>query len=330
MASHSLLDLVCQLQNFETKISEIVMEMATKLCALNDTKLFVLLSTSMGRKVVGAPELCNQFFRQQLHADGTEVYLEYDHSRNAMMEVPILPFDRNMPVFPGSPFVAGTGSRKRTSADNGTEDRSKSPRLETHNDGGSGTGGGGGGGGGAGSSVGGIESQFEAWDTEDAECLVIEEKPDSAVALPSTFSPPNAKPSNGAHHSIIPWRNPGTMVVRTITPARSSSKGANPDYELSDGARSQLTEFFVENQYAHAFVDCDALNVTNRDSKEHKVLASLIMQFAKHCGPFCPADKPDRVAFINHSFDIMWQHLPNLHSYENHVINNGHQNYSMR
>lgn len=303
------------------------MEMATKLCAINDTKLFVLLSTSMGRKVVGAPELCNQFFRQQLHADGTEVYLEYDHDRNAMMEVPIRPFDRcsSVPVFPGGSFgIGGTSSsRKRTSTDGGSEERSKSPRLgDSHGDGGGS----------------GIESQFEAWDTDDAECLVIEEKPEVAIAITSAFSTStsSSKHSNGASYSAMWKQHQGPVVARTptitrtITPSRHSSKGGNPDFELGDDIRSQLAEFFAENQYAHAFVDCDALNVTNRDSKEHKVLASLIMQFAKHCGPYLPDDKPNRVAFINHSFDVMWQHLPNLHSYENHVINNGHQNYSMR
>merc|ERR1719228_967747 len=200
-----------------------------------------------------------------------------------MVEVPILPFDRNMPVFPGGAFVGGTSSRKRTTTDGGGEERSKSPRLDTHVEG-------------------GIESQFEAWDNDDAECLVIEEKPESAIAITSTFSASTSKHSNGASHSPM-WRHQGPLVVRTMTASRTSSKGANPDYEMPEETRSQLTDFFTENQYAHAFVDCDALNVTNRESKEHKVLASLIMQFAKHCGPYCPDDKPDRVAFINQSFD---------------------------
>ena len=74
MASHSLLDLVCQLQNFETKISEIVMEMATKLCALNDTKLFILLSTFMGRKV--DPPYRFPSLQFSFHDDDTSNYMK--------------------------------------------------------------------------------------------------------------------------------------------------------------------------------------------------------------------------------------------------------------
>merc|ERR1719290_180524 len=90
------------------------------------------------------------------------------------MEVPILPFDRNMPVFPGASFAGG--SRKRASNDGGSEERSKSPRLESHGDGGNGGNGG------------GIESQFETWDTDEAECQVIEERPEMAIAITSAFS----------------------------------------------------------------------------------------------------------------------------------------------
>ena len=331
MASHSLLDLVCQLQTFETKISEIVMEMAVKLCALNDTKLLVLLSTSMGRKVVGSPDLCNQFFQQRLRTDGTESYLELDPIRNTMTEVPIPTFDRNMPVFPGG-FVFGGGggggggssgngdarSRKRGSTDAGVvgggEERSKSPRIESYG------------------SVGpGIETQFETWDSDDVECCVVEDDYSKAVAIPSSSSS-SAMRSNGGPRPLSASRQSfPPQVMRTINPGKqNASKSGNPDYQLPDRVREGMNGFFADNQYAHAFVDCDGYNVVSRDSKEHKVLTTLIMQFAKHCSPHCPSDKPDKTAFANLAFEILWQHCPNLHPFENYVINNGHQNYSMR
>ena len=303
MASHSLLDLVCQLQTFETKISEIVMEMAVKLCALNDTKLFVLLSTSMGRKVVGSPDLCNQFFQRQLYVDGTESYMEMDPVRNVMVEVPVPNLDRGMPVFPGSFHFGASRPRKRSSMDAaGSEERSKSPKLE-----------------------------FEAWDTEDAECCVVDvEESCSAVALPSSSSSSAYHQSNGNRHSSQGRRSAPQQIVRTVNPSKNPAKAGNPDYELPEKVREGMNKFFAENHFANAILDCDGDQLMSRDTKEHKVLTTLIMHYAKFCSPHCPTDKPDKTAFANLSFEIFWKHCRNLHPIENHVINNGHQNYSMR
>ena len=123
---------------------------------------------------------------------------------------------------------------------------------------------------------------------------------------------------------------PAPTIVRTITPGKNVAKAGNPDFQISGEVRESLIGFFAENQYAHAFLDCEGLNVISRETKEHKVLTSLIMQFAKFCSPHCPVDKPDKTAFANLAFEIFWQSFPNLHALENHVINNGHQNYSMR
>ena len=334
MASHNLLDLVCQLQTFETKISEIVMEMAVKLCALNDTKLFVVLSTSTGRKVVGSPDLCNQFFQQQLRTDGTESYLEFDHNRNVMMEVPIPGFERNMPVFPGAFQVGGGGGngRKRSMDDGGSGDAGhdrKSPRMDSYG-------------------AGGIESQFEAWDTEDAECCVVDVEDSSTSGGGSgVISPPSAhsssalvQNSNGAryHHSTSSLftkpqhhqQRVPVQISRQVAQSKNPNKAGNPDYEIPEAVRVGMNAFMADNQFAHALLDCDGLNVVSRDTKEHKVLTTLIMQFAKYCSPHCPVDKPDKTAFANMAFEIFWQNCVNLHEFENYVVNNGHQNYSMR
>jgi len=315
MASHSLLDLVCQLQTFETKISEIVMEMALKLCALNDTKLFVILSTSMGRKVVGSPDLCGQFFQQQLFVDGTESYLELDPVRNALVEMPPPSHDRGMPVFPGGFHVGGVGGggnsdgsrpRKRPAMDSrGGSERSKSPKLE-----------------------------FDVWDSEDAECSIVDvESPSTALTL---FPPPSSSSSSssGVNHpnaASLPGGPGGSpqLIARTVHPFKNMAKG-NPNYELPENVRQGMMEFFAENQFAHAMLDCDGINLMQRETREHKVLTTLIMAYAKFCSRHCPVDKPDKTAFANLAFEIFWQHCPNLHPIENHAINNGHQNYSMR
>lgn len=331
MASHSLLDLVCQLQNFETKISEIVMEMAIKLSGLNDTKLLLILSTATGRKVAGSPDLCQQFFQHELATDGSETYLEYDHGRNIMVEVPLLSDNQhqntehpNLPVFPcyeeshspsshNSHHTVSKATRKRSSRDNTPVEGSstKSPRIDSF-------------------------GSLETWNTGDQsepdyqvtqnfeeadEKVSTDPKNMVLVPLISNNSNPFAtppKPANGSSAKTPRNRPLGISRISIIK------------YDLPEDVKKQMEDFFEDDQYAAAFLECDPTLILNRDSKEHKILTSLIMQYAKFCAPHVPPDKAERTSFSNKAFEIFWAHFPQLHGIENHVINNGHQNYSVK
>ena len=62
MAAHNnLLDLMTQITNLEANISAIIMEFASKLSALTDLHLFLVLENRDGRKVCGSPHLIESY-----------------------------------------------------------------------------------------------------------------------------------------------------------------------------------------------------------------------------------------------------------------------------
>ena len=67
MASpQSLMGLVSQLQNFEQKLTDILLEISVKMTSLTEAKVFILVETRDGRKFAGNRLLCEDYRNSQV------------------------------------------------------------------------------------------------------------------------------------------------------------------------------------------------------------------------------------------------------------------------
>ena len=90
----SLFGLVNQLQSMEQSLTELLMEIVTKLGHLTETNVFLLVETQEGRKISGHHQLCQQYLRGSLTPVGADFLFDVDASISAVR--PVGCFDRGV------------------------------------------------------------------------------------------------------------------------------------------------------------------------------------------------------------------------------------------
>jgi len=90
----SLFGLVNQLQSMEQSLTELLMEIVTKLGQLTETNVFLLVETQEGRKISGHNQLCQQYLRGALTPVGADFLFDVDASISAVR--PVGCFDRGV------------------------------------------------------------------------------------------------------------------------------------------------------------------------------------------------------------------------------------------
>jgi len=87
MAAHNnLLDLMTQITNLESNISAIIMEFASKLSALTDLHLFLVLENRDGRKVCGSPHLIESYAKGGFRPLRTDLLVDTESKQQRSFE----------------------------------------------------------------------------------------------------------------------------------------------------------------------------------------------------------------------------------------------------
>ena len=87
MAAHNnLLDLMTQITNLESNISAIIMEFASKLSALTDLHLFLVLENRDGRKVCGSPHLIESYAKGGFRPLRTDLLVDIESKQQRSIE----------------------------------------------------------------------------------------------------------------------------------------------------------------------------------------------------------------------------------------------------
>jgi len=90
-SAHNLLGVVSQLQSMENTLTAILIETALKLSSLTDAKVFVLVDSSEGRRVAGAPQLCHTYATNGLTPTGSDIEIVLEPNVKTIREQPLFP-----------------------------------------------------------------------------------------------------------------------------------------------------------------------------------------------------------------------------------------------
>ena len=77
-SSQSLVGLINQLQKMEDSMSSIILEFASKMAALTDVAIFVLIENQEGRKFAGKHHLTESYLNGNMKAIGNDLELEFE------------------------------------------------------------------------------------------------------------------------------------------------------------------------------------------------------------------------------------------------------------
>lgn len=90
-SAHNLLGVVNQLQSMENTLTAILIETALKLSSLTDTKVFVLVDSTEGRRFAGAPQLCQSYASNSLSPIGNDIEVLLQPNVKTLRERPLYP-----------------------------------------------------------------------------------------------------------------------------------------------------------------------------------------------------------------------------------------------
>jgi hypothetical protein len=82
-SNQSLVGLINQLQKMEDSMSSLILEFASKMAALTDVSIFVLIENQEGRKFAGKRHLTESYLSGNMKVIGNDLELEFEKTSMA-------------------------------------------------------------------------------------------------------------------------------------------------------------------------------------------------------------------------------------------------------